>query len=75
MTMASPVSAVRTDVVVPAAEITVCAEWTQETIDANRMPNVPAAVKENAPKLMELIQSYDIEFFEIATKDKIKERA
>tara|TARA_B100001146_G_scaffold48004_1_gene41466 strand:+ start:560 stop:877 length:318 start_codon:yes stop_codon:yes gene_type:complete len=59
----------------PAAEITVCAEWTQETIDANRMPNVPSAVRENAPKLMELIQSYDIEFFEIATKDKIEERA
>ena len=61
--------------VTPAAEITVCAEWTQETIDANRMPNVPSAVKENDTKLMELIQSYDIEFFEIATKDKIEERA
>ena len=30
----------------PAPDMSVCAEWTQETIEANRSPKVPEAVKD-----------------------------
>ena len=53
----------------------VCAEWEQETIDANRMPNVPDSVKSDNDVMFPLLKSYDIEFHEIATDDKIAERA
>ena len=58
----------------PADEFTVCAEWTQETIDANRMPNVPQNVLDANAELFPLISDYKIEFFEVATDDKIAER-
>ncbi|HIC48591.1 MAG TPA: hypothetical protein EYP00_01765 [Dehalococcoidia bacterium] len=59
----------------PSSEIEVCAEWEQETIDANRMPNVPASVKSDNGVMIPLLKSYEIEFHEIATNEKILERS
>ena len=59
----------------PSQEIEVCAEWEQETIDANRMPNVPGSGKSDNDVMFPLLKSYEIEFHEIATDDKISERA
>ena len=58
----------------PAEGFAVCAEWTQETIDANRMPNVPQNVLDTNDEMFSLISDYKIEFFEVATDDKINER-
>ena len=58
----------------PAPEIAVFADWEQETIEANRSPNVPDAVMQANVELFSLVKSYEIEFFEIATPDKIQER-
>ncbi|HBF00127.1 MAG TPA: hypothetical protein DDW46_03630 [Dehalococcoidia bacterium] len=59
----------------PSSEIEVCAEWEQETIDANRMPNVPDSVKSDNGVMFPLLKSYEIEFHEIATNEKILERS
>lgn len=59
----------------PSSEIAVCAEWEQETIDANRMPNVPDSVKSDNGVMFPLLKSYEIEFHEIATNEKILERS
>ena len=58
----------------PASEITVCAEWEQETIEANRTPNVPSKVLECNGIMQPLLSSYEIEFYEIATEEKLTER-
>lgn len=58
----------------PAPDMSVCAEWTQETIEANRSPKVPEAVKEANLEMLPLLKSYEIEFHEVATDDKIAER-
>ncbi|MBR96963.1 MAG: hypothetical protein CL887_00505 [Dehalococcoidia bacterium] len=58
----------------PAQEIAVFADWEQETIEANRAPNVPSTVHEANVELFSLVKSYEIEFFEIATSEKILER-
>ena len=58
----------------PADEFTVCAEWMQETIDANRMPNVPQSVLDANAEMFPLITDYKIEFFEVATEEKFAER-
>tara|TARA_B100000586_G_scaffold266189_1_gene238947 strand:- start:4510 stop:4830 length:321 start_codon:yes stop_codon:yes gene_type:complete len=59
----------------PAEEFTVCAEWQQETIEANRMPNVPDSVLSDNAELFQLISDYKIEFFEVATDEKLAERS
>ena len=58
----------------PGKDVTVSAEWQQETIEANRIPNVPDTVKKDNVDLQKLLLSYEIEFHEIATDDKIAER-
>jgi hypothetical protein len=58
----------------PAQDMSVCAEWTQETIEANRSPNVPAVVKKANLEMIPLLKSYEIEFHEVATDEKIAER-
>ena len=56
----------------PGKEIVVCAEWTQESLGELKVPTgVPSSVKENSPKLVALIDSYEIEFYEVATQEKI----
>ena len=46
----------------------------QETIDANRMPNVPQSVLDANAEMFPLITDYKIEFFEVATEEKFAER-
>ena len=58
----------------PASEIAVFADWEQESIEANRSPNVPERVHRANVEHFSLVKSYEIEFFEIATPDKIQER-
>ena len=58
----------------PGKGITVCAEWTQETLgETNVSTGVPSSVRENSPKLVELVDSYEIEFYEVATREKIEQ--
>jgi hypothetical protein len=58
----------------PGEANVVYAEWTQERIEPNRRPNIPKSVLEDNAKLQALLTSYDIEFFEIATPEKLLER-
>ena len=56
----------------PGQGITVCAEWIQESLgETNVSSGVPSSVKENSPKLVGLVDSYEIEFYELATREKI----
>jgi len=58
----------------PASEITVCAEWEQDTIEANRVPNVPSTIARFSGEMQPLLSSYAIEFYEVATEEKLTER-
>lgn len=58
----------------PGEANTVYAEWTQERIEPNRLPNVPKSVFEDNGKLQALLTSFDIEFYELATPEKLQER-
>ena len=55
-------------------ESQVIAEWTQDTIEPNWVTNVPASVREDNAKLQSLILEYPIEFYEVVTDEKMKER-
>ncbi len=55
-------------------ESQVIAEWTQETIEPNWVSNVPASVRDDNAKLQSLILEYLIEFYEVVTDGKMKER-
>ena len=59
---------------VPGNSVTVCAEWTQDTIEPNRISKVPEAVFTLSREMQQLISSYQIEFYEIATKEGLAER-
>ncbi len=50
------------------------AEWTQDRIEPNPPGNVPKAVFSLHREMQELITSYDIEFYEVATAEKLAER-
>lgn len=50
----------------------VYAEWTQESIDLTK--KVPQAVKDNHPKMAAMLTNYSIEFYELATPEKLKSR-
>lgn len=58
----------------PGEANVVYAEWTQERIEPNRLPNVPKSVFEDNPKMQALLTSFDIEFYELATPEKFQER-
>ena len=58
----------------PGEANVVYAEWTQDRIEPNRLPSVPKSVLEDNPKLQALLTSFDIEFYEIATPEKLQER-
>ncbi len=58
----------------PGEANVVYAEWTQERIEPNRLPNVPKSVFEDNPKLQALLTSFELEFFEVATPEKLQER-
>lgn len=48
------------------------AEWTQDRIEPNR--NVPKAVFSLHREMQSMLTSYDIEFYEVATAEKLAER-
>ena len=50
------------------------AEWTQERIEHNPPGNVPKAVFSLHREMQALLTSYDIEFYEVATAEKLAER-
>ncbi len=55
-------------------ESQVIAEWTQDTIEPNWASNVPASVRDDNAELQSLITEYLIEFYEVATVEKLAER-
>ena len=58
----------------PGDEIAVYAEWDQESIEFNARTNVPDIVIEKyMGELNNIITSNQIEFYEIATSEKLRE--
>ncbi len=59
----------------PSDDFSVCAEWTQETLSSNSFANVPDEIRNKlSQELQDNIEKYEIEFHEIVTEDKLKER-
>lgn len=65
----------------PGTPNTVIAEWIQDTIEPNWPTNVPDSVRTDNAKMQELLvtntdgsKEYPIEFYEISTPAKLKER-
>ena len=58
----------------PGTPNMVYAEWTQETIEPNRLPNVPPVVRTLNAEMQAMLESYEIEFFELVTQEKLVER-
>ena len=50
------------------------AQWTQERIEPNWLDRIPGAVGENHRKMMEMVTEYTIEFYELATPEKLQQR-
>jgi hypothetical protein len=58
----------------PGSEIIVCAEWDQESIETNPRKDVPEIITNKYSKeLASLVQSNEIEFYEIATAEKLNQ--
>ena len=58
----------------PANDITVSAEWDQASIEANLRANVPDIIAtQYSSELGKLVASNLIEFYEIATVEKLKQ--
>ncbi len=58
----------------PGDQNVVYAEWVQETIEPSVPAKVPAAVREEATKMMPLVNEYYLEFFELVTPEKLQGR-
>tara|TARA_B110000263_G_scaffold6249_1_gene5393 strand:- start:16335 stop:16658 length:324 start_codon:yes stop_codon:yes gene_type:complete len=59
----------------PSEEYSVSAQWTSESLNAIDYENVPDKIKEQLSKeLMSLVDFYEIEFHEVATIEKLKQR-
>ena len=57
----------------PGAELTVCAEWDQPSIEANLKSNVPDIITSKySEELGGIVEKKNIEFYEIATTEKLK---
>jgi len=50
------------------------AEWTQERIEPNAPDRVPSIVGEQHRKMMEMVTDYSLEFYELATVEKLELR-
>ena len=50
------------------------AEWTQDRIEPNRLSSVPKSVLTDNAEMQKLLTSYDLEFYELVTPDKLSER-
>ena len=61
-------------VVRPGDEIIVCAEWYTNSIEFNDITSVPKTVIQDNTELSQLVKNYSIEFFEVATQEKLAAR-
>jgi hypothetical protein len=52
----------------------VYAEWKQERIEPIKHGTAPEAVRTNHAKMAECMEEYIIEFYEVATEEKLKAR-
>lgn len=50
------------------------AEWTQDRIEPNVMSKVPKSVYDDHEKMTQDLVSYDLEFFEVVTPEKLRDR-
>ncbi len=50
------------------------AEWTQPTIEPNWPSKVPPAVRTLNAEMQAMLNSYEIEFYEMVTSEKLSER-
>ncbi len=58
----------------PGTPNTVVAEWTQESIEPNWPSQVPESVRPDNTQMQLLLTEYPIEFYELVTPEKLKER-
>ena len=58
----------------PGEQNIVCAQWTQERIETIVPGGVPEAVRVNHGKMAALMTEYTIDFYELATPDKLEYR-
>ena len=58
----------------PGTPNTVYAEWTQESIEPNWPTNIPDTVRPDNAQMQQLLTEYPIEFYELVTPEKLKER-
>ena len=58
----------------PGDQNVVYAEWTQGSIEPNRLSSVPKSVLTDNAEMQKLLTSYDLEFYELVTPDKLSER-
>lgn len=50
------------------------AEWVQERIEPTRRSEVPESVFTDDPKMKALVTSYELEFYDLVTPEKLQER-
>ena len=58
----------------PGDQNVVYAEWTQGSIEPNRLPSVPQSVLTDNAEMQKLLTSYDLEFYALVTPNKLSER-
>jgi len=58
----------------PGTPDVVYAQWTQDTIDALPFEKVPKAVLETHPKMMQHLDDYSIEFYQMVTPKMLDSR-
>ena len=58
----------------PGTANVVYAEWLQEKIEPIVRELMPPAVMENHNKMMQILDEYTIEFYELATPEKLQSR-
>ncbi len=58
----------------PGDQNVVYAEWTQERIEHNRLSSVQKSVLTDNAEMQKLLTSYDLEFYELVTPEKLSER-
>ena len=58
----------------PGEPNVVYAEWIQERIEPTNPKSVPPAVLETSQKMLPLLTEYSIDFFDLATPEKLESR-
>ena len=58
----------------PGTPNVVFAQWTQDTIEALPFAKVPKTVLETHPKMMEHLEDYSIELYQVATPEQLQAR-